>query len=272
MERSGDDHKAYVAGVFGRTADDYDRVGPPLFAPLGERLVELADLPEGGRVLDVATGTGAVLVPAARAVGAYGHVLGIDLAPEMVHAAQRTIADNGLANAEARVMDGERLDHLPDAAFHAVLCGFSLFFFPDPGRALAEYHRVLRPDGVLGVSAWRDVDERWAWFPGLLREHGVEARRLMTRSFEDPEALADALAGAGFEDVQVTVDDLETEAEPEDWWRRLWTQGQRAALEAMDEAGLESFRRALLEKLGEMGGGGPVSRRVEVLFALGRRP
>lgn len=271
MEGSGEEHKAYVAGVFGRAAQDYDRVGPPLFAPLGRRLVELAGLPEGGRVLDVACGAGAVTVPAAQAVGPYGHVLGIDLAPEMVRMARRALAEHGLLNAEARVMDGERLDHLPNAAFHAVLCGFSLFFFPDPGRALAEYYRVLRPDGVIGVSAWRDVDDRWDWFPGLLREHGVEPRRLMTRSFDDPDTLAAALTDAGFAEPAVTVDDLEVEVEPEDWWGRLWTQGQRAALEAMDAATLERFRAAVLDRLGQMTGGGPVSRRLQTLYAVARR-
>lgn len=260
-----------MAGVFGRAADRYDRVGPALFATLGKRLVGLAELPAGARVLDVATGTGAALVPAAEAVGVDGHVLGIDLSPEMVHEARERIAARGLHNAEARVMDAERLDHLPDAAFHAVLCGFSLAFFPDPGRALAEFRRVLRPDGVMAASTWREVDESWAWFPELLREHGVTPRRLIQRPFDDPEELAEALRYAGFEQVRVVVEELAPAAPPDDWWEWLWTQGQRAALEAMDERTLAAFRAACTERLGRMSDGGIARRSVQALFALASR-
>jgi O-methyltransferase/aklanonic acid methyltransferase len=76
--------KAAIIGTFDRAAASYDRIGPGYFAHFGRRLVELAKIAPGAKLLDVATGRGAVLFPAARQVGSKGHVTGIDLSSEMV--------------------------------------------------------------------------------------------------------------------------------------------------------------------------------------------
>lgn len=65
-----DDHKRTVAGLFGRAAAGYDQVG--FFHQVAQRLLVLAGVDQGMRVLDVACGTGAVLVQAARLVGPTG--------------------------------------------------------------------------------------------------------------------------------------------------------------------------------------------------------
>ena len=84
-------NKQAVAGLFGRAASTYDRVGPRFFCHFGRRLVEVARIPKGARVLDIATGTGAVLLPAIDAVGPQGYVTGIDLSEEMVQKASEEI-------------------------------------------------------------------------------------------------------------------------------------------------------------------------------------
>ena len=264
---TGEHHKTYVAEVFGRTADRYDRVGTPLFGPLGRRLVELAEIAPGAAVLDVATGTGAVLLPAAEAAGPDGRVIGIDLSAEMVHAANRAIAEHGLAGrAEARLGDAEALDHLPDDSFDAVLCGCAISFLPDPARALAEFRRVLRPGGTVGVSRWSEADPRWSWYPDLLRRLGVEPRRLMAGSPDSATALADA----GFEDVAISVEHFELQWDsPEEWWDWAWAMPLRAALEAMDEPTRERFREAAFKNLAARYG---ISLRAEAVYAVGRKP
>ncbi len=76
--------KQGIAGVFSRASSTYDQVGPRFFSYFGRRLVEVAQIPAGSRVLDIATGRGAVLFPAAERVGPQGYVIGIDLAEDMV--------------------------------------------------------------------------------------------------------------------------------------------------------------------------------------------
>lgn len=103
MEAELDAVKRLRAGVFGRGARDYDRVGTPIFGRLGRRLVELAAVQPGDRVLDVATGRGAVLFAAAELAGEHGRVIGVDLAEEMVALTSADIRHRRIANApEAR--------------------------------------------------------------------------------------------------------------------------------------------------------------------------
>ncbi len=144
MNDAQDKKKASVAAYFGQVAPDYDRVGPQFFATMGQRLVALARLRPGETVLDVATGRGAVLFPAAERVGPQGKVIGIDLAPAMIQETGKVVEQRRLTQVQLLTMDAERLA-LPDATFDAVLCGFALFFFPRLQRALAEFRRVLKP-------------------------------------------------------------------------------------------------------------------------------
>src|SRR5579871_2774492 len=84
-----------MAGVFNRAAATYGQVGPGYFAYFGRRLIEQVGLAPGMRGLDVGTGRGAVLFPAAQAVGPSGSVLGIDLSEEMVRATNAEIEQRG---------------------------------------------------------------------------------------------------------------------------------------------------------------------------------
>ena len=84
----------------------------------------------------------------ARAVGATGSVVGIDLSEGMVQATNVEIAERKAGKVSAQVMDAEQLA-FPDTTFDAVTCGFALFFMSE-GAALAEFRRVLRPRGQAG--------------------------------------------------------------------------------------------------------------------------
>ncbi|MCA1553686.1 MAG: methyltransferase domain-containing protein, partial [Chloroflexi bacterium] len=139
--------KQAVAGVFGRAAATYDTVGPHFFAVLGRRLVEVADVPRGARVLDVATGRGAVLFP---------------LAEPMVQATDEEIVRRGIRNADVRVMDAEKLQ-FADETFDVVTCGFAIFFLSDVQRGFSEFRRVLKPGGRIALSTWGEDDTRWSW-------------------------------------------------------------------------------------------------------------
>ena len=151
MIKDPSSRKAEVRTQFNAVAADYD-AGPGAFAHFGRRLVDVAAIASGNRVLDVASGRGAVLFPAAEMVGASGDVIGIDLAEEMVRATNEDAARLGL-RVRVQLMDAEHLD-FPDAAFDRVLCGFGIMFFPNQERALREFHRVLDPGGQPAVSTW----------------------------------------------------------------------------------------------------------------------
>src|SRR5438093_7500299 len=81
--------------------------------PVSDRLVELAEIRPGYQVLDVGTGIGEPALTAAQHVGAAGHVVATDQAPQMLVIAQEHAVALGVQNVEFREMDAEALD-FPD--------------------------------------------------------------------------------------------------------------------------------------------------------------
>jgi O-methyltransferase / aklanonic acid methyltransferase len=234
-------HKELVAGFFGRAAASYDRMGPHAFQYFGRRLVELAQIPCGAQVLDVATGRGAVLFPAAAHVGPQGHVIGIDVAEPMVQLTAADIRQRGVTNAEVRQMDAERL-LFPDARFDGVLCGFGLMFFPDLPRTLAEFRRVLRLHGRVAVTTRGEADEPEKRLSALVRAYGFDVR-LGLHALQTPAALQEVLQQAGLTDIQVTGEEVDfIYADEEEWWAMMRSGGPGAALERMPSETLARFK------------------------------
>jgi ubiquinone/menaquinone biosynthesis C-methylase UbiE len=158
----------------------------------------------GERVLDVACGTGLVAFAAARAVGADGRVLGIDLSGRMVDAArQRAAARQEVPTADLSFarMDAEALD-LPDAGFDVALCALGLMYLPEPERALREMRRVLRPGGRLGLAVWGEPAHcGWSALLAIVdAEVASEVCPLFFRLGQG-DTLARLCAEAGFEAV-----------------------------------------------------------------------
>jgi arsenite methyltransferase len=123
-----------------------------------DRVVGRASLTAGQHVLDRGTGTGAVAERAAQVVGPQGHVVGVDISPDMLALAQRHVAAGGLTN--VRLREG-RAEALPaeDAAFDVVLASLSLMYVLDRAAAAREIARILRPQGRL-VAAVRAGPEQ----------------------------------------------------------------------------------------------------------------
>ena len=117
------------------------------------RLISVAGLGTGMRVLETACGSGLVTARIAEAVGPAGEVTATDLSQAMVDATARMAAERGLAHVTTVRMDAEALD-FPDAHFDAAVCALGLMYVPDPVRALTEMARVTRPGGRIAVTVW----------------------------------------------------------------------------------------------------------------------
>lgn len=133
-------------------ADEYEPLWNAQLAGVQAWLLSAAALAPGEQVLDVACGTGRVTFQAAAAVGARGHVLGVDLSQKMVDSAWRSTPPL-VRNTQFARMDAATLS-LPDRRFDVVLCSLGLMYLPDPGQAVREMRRVLRPGGRLALSVW----------------------------------------------------------------------------------------------------------------------
>jgi O-methyltransferase/aklanonic acid methyltransferase len=265
-----------VASVFTRAAAGFDQgEGVRRFAHFGRRLVETARVAVGAQVLDVATGRGAVLFPAAERVGPSGRVVGIDLAAGMVAATAQEVASRGVPNIELRVMDAEQLD-FPDGSFDALLSGFGVMFFPHLSEALAGFRRVLKPGAPIAVSTWA-APVLYAWEMELWRAYGIADRHpssLMANQLNTPHELGTVLQAAGFTDVEViTETDELVHADEEEWWKRTFGNPiTQAALQTLDAATVERFKGEAFQRLQPLRGPSGFAQRVEALFGLARNP
>jgi len=244
------ERKAQTRAVFDRIVRDYDAGGPGCFATFGRRLVDYLNgevgIVAGQRVLDVATGRGAALFPAAEAVGPEGSVRGLDLSEGMAAATRDEAARRGVA-VEVRVGDAEALD-FPDATFDLVLCGFGLMFFPQVARALAEFRRVLRPGGTLGVSTWQitQADD----LATVLAQQGLLDVNQEVLRFSVADDLARALEAADFARVRVRAASVEFRYDDlAAYWQNARGTGVRRWLDRLDDAQRERVRAALAERV-----------------------
>jgi len=113
---------------------------------VNDRLVELAGICPGHRVLDIATGLGEPAFTAARRVGPSGLVVATDLSPVLLALAREEAIRLGLRNVEFREMDAEEPDLAPHA-FDAALCRWALMFLPHLIRTLTRLRALLVPGG-----------------------------------------------------------------------------------------------------------------------------
>jgi ubiquinone/menaquinone biosynthesis C-methylase UbiE len=130
------------------TAGDYGEVAQRIVS-VGELVAERAGAGAGIELLDVATGTGNVSVPAALA-GA--KVTGLDLTPKLL---QEQRARAAAAGVEVELVEGDA-EELPfaDASFDSVTSCFGVMFAPRQAVAAGELVRVARPGGRIVVAAW----------------------------------------------------------------------------------------------------------------------
>ena len=236
------------------TAESYERLHSPVMGQPSRDLVELADVSEGARVLDVGTGTGVAARAAAEAAGPSGFVVGIDPSLPMLLAGDRSSPGHG---AVAEAID------LPfrDATFDVVTANCVLAHFKKYKTALFDMLRVLRPEGTLAVSSWgnRDDEFRRTWTE--LVEGVVGHDMLLDASrqvvpwedlFADPHSLEEVLAGAGLRKLRVERREYKHRTSLEDYLsaRETATAG-RFVRSMLSDDSWESFRKRARETFAE---------------------
>jgi len=137
-------------------AEPWHRWSPTLKQWLGkatDKMLDMASISIGHRVLDVAAGAGEQSITTAKKVGTSGYVLATDISSNILEFAQQMAKQAGLNNIETLVLDGENLT-LPDATFDSVISRVGLIYFPDQQRALKEMLRVLKPGGKVAAIVY----------------------------------------------------------------------------------------------------------------------
>jgi len=142
-------------------AEAWYRWSPTLNQWLGkatDKMLEMAGITTGGRVLDIAAGAGEQSITTAKKVGPSGYVLATDISSNILEYAKQMVQQAGLNNVETKVMDGENLT-LEDETFDAVISRVGLIYFPDQQKALKEMLRVLKPGGKVAAIVYSTPEE-----------------------------------------------------------------------------------------------------------------
>jgi ubiquinone/menaquinone biosynthesis C-methylase UbiE len=175
---------------------------------VSERLVELAGVESGSRVLDVAAGYGEPSLSAARKAGPEGSVVATDISAQMLAYGRERAAAAGLENIEFIQADASTLD-FPKDSFDAAVSRWGIIFEPDGEAAAARVHGFLRPGARMAISSWGPPER----VPFLAIPMRTAMERLKVPppppgtpgplSRPTPEAISGLLEGGGFSDVRV---------------------------------------------------------------------
>jgi arsenite methyltransferase len=158
--------------------------------------VGLASLRSGEIVLDIGSGAGADVFPAAQRVGEQGKVIGLDMLPEMLERARATADARGYQNVEFRQGDAQAIPLL-DESVDVVMSNCVINLVQDKGQAFREAYRVLKSGGRLSVS---DIVTNRPFSPAL-RTTPDSWSECITGALTVREYLA-LIAQAGFKEIQ----------------------------------------------------------------------
>ena len=190
---------------------------------VNERLIELAEIKQGDKVLDIATGIGEPAITAARKVGIKGHVLATDISPQMLKIAKERATSFGLQDiVEFKEIDAERIDIDLEpllqqlSSFNAVLCRWGLMFVPNLTSTLKSIYKVLSFDGKVAAAVWSEpikVPKLYATIDFVTKEIGIPstntdnnstyAKILRPFSLANINIVKDALLEVGFKDIHI---------------------------------------------------------------------
>ncbi|HEV8283203.1 MAG TPA: methyltransferase domain-containing protein [Chitinophagaceae bacterium] len=125
--------------------------------PAQDKLLEMASLHRGEKLIDIACGTGLVSFPAAEKLGPDGFVLATDISDGMIKSGADLAKEKNYQNIKFERMDAEELK-VSDEEYDVALCALGLMYFPDPVKALKEMYRVIKPDGRAVGAVWGQRD------------------------------------------------------------------------------------------------------------------
>lgn len=212
-----EEQTAILADRYSARAEAYDSLWSPVIRPIGERLLDHLPLSGARDIVDVGTGSGALL-PRIREASPDATVLGVDNSQGMLR-----LAKNKHPGPLA-LMDVQHLK-LEDSHYDVAIAAFVLFHLPRPDLCLAEINRILRREGVVGTVTWgiEHVPPAEAIWDEELEAAGAHVVGLPAADnracCDTAEKVALLLVQAGFGSTRTWTESLQHQWRPDDFFQ-----------------------------------------------------
>lgn len=246
------DARARAAATYDAAADFFDHEANSFWERYGAQTVESLQLSPGSRVYDACCGSGASALPAARAVGPAGAVLGVDVSENLLARARAKAAAAGLHN--ARFRSGDAFDPgEPAGSFDAVICVFGIFFAADMPGAVRGLWRLVAPGGRLAITTWGP--DLWEPLSSMFWDAVRELRPELCRAFNPwdlivrPEALRALHAESGLPVPEVSaVSGMHPVISADAAWALVLGSGYRGTVDQLDGKQQAALRETVLAR------------------------
>ena len=245
----------------------YERVTSTL-TDIHELVVERADLKPGVKLLDAATGTGALAILAAKR-GA--DVVGMDLAPVLIDTANERAAEEGV-DVDFEVGDAEEMRY-DDASFDVVTSTLGVMFAPDHEAVASELARVIKPGGRLVLACWT-LEGGLAQMFGMMRPFLPTPPEGVGNPFAwGNEEHVRGLLGDSFELEFSQHDSILRTKDGEEYWELFSSSygPTKSAYEALDDDRKDEFHRTWVDFFEARREGDEVVHHREWLLTVGTR-
>ncbi|MFM9994261.1 MAG: class I SAM-dependent methyltransferase [Phycisphaerales bacterium] len=281
---------ASTAAFVGSVPENYHRyLGPLLFEPYARDLAARLAIAPGGRVLEVACGTGIVTRAVASGLPAGAKLVATDLNQAMIDEARRQVpaemlnapsarrhetsgsGDATSSRVTLRTADAQQLP-FADGPFDAVFSQFGVMFFPDKVRAMREARRVLAPRGRFLFNVWESLDRNpmsRTVFETMVRLFPSNPPDFLKTPFGwfDRAEIERVVRAGGFANVTMETVAFPSVAPTADDAARGFVEGSPMSGQ-LTERGVSDFgpvRRAVAEALGDRHGRAPCQAPMEAI-------
>jgi ubiquinone/menaquinone biosynthesis C-methylase UbiE len=254
-----------------KAAEYYDDSWKQQLKPAQDKLLEMAALKPGEKVLETSCGTGLITIRAAKQIQPDGQLIATDISDKMVEISEELAKQYQLSNITLKRMDAENLD-LEDDQFDAAICGLGLMYFPKPVQGLKEMCRVLKPGGRAAVVIWGERKNcGWADIFSIVDKRVASEVCPMFFQQGTGDTLESSMKTSGFEQIQTHRFTTKiTFSSPEMAVRAAFAGGPVAlAYRKFDEKTKESAHKEYLDSISEFRQNGGYDIPGEFVVTLG---
>ncbi|NHJ05597.1 MAG: class I SAM-dependent methyltransferase [Candidatus Heimdallarchaeota archaeon] len=240
--------------------------GLDYWTEIGKRLAEHMNYKKNSTVLDIGTGGGACLLPAAKMIGMEGQAIGIDLWKNRIDETIENAKKNGLENVSAQIMDARKIT-FENKTFDYVISGFlglsQIYDFQKnvyrtENTMMNDVIRILKSNGKIGISTWfkqEELDHLRELIQNYLKNHIKASQKEIdsvpiSYSKEHVQGVEKLLKDAGFLNIEILVEDFVLKYQSvEEWFDMMkrvgWILGTTFH---KDEKLIQDFKEKMLPK------------------------